>query len=306
MATVPTVRGHAIQAATATSITITLPAGSAVGDVAILCASGVWAVSRPTGWTAIDNQSGTNYNGAGFAKVLDSADISTGSVTVSLAGSGDATAALLVFVGSTVKSVRPIVGTRSGSGSTSVDVSALQARADDYFAVYISNRASSTNTFSSGSTLHTSSATSSSGALVGAMTGSKVGATGTASLSAAGTGYYVLPIAVEGANSSPAEVVTVSGTTQNLLASHAGQFIRFTNASTKTLTVQPNSTTPLEVDSEYHMRNVGAGALTIVAGSGVTITAPGGGTLVVPEGGTVTLKRVATDTFDLLGQTVLA
>lgn len=85
-----------------------------------------------------------------------------------------------------------------------------------------------------------------------------------------------------------------------------GNYIRLTNGATKTVTVDPESTTALPADGEWHFRNVGAGDATVTAGSGVTINPPNGGTLVVPSGGTVTLKRAAEDVFDLLGQTVAA
>lgn len=105
---------------------------------------------------------------------------------------------------------------------------------------------------------------------------------------------------------SAPEVVTEAGTAVNLDPANASKYVRFTDAGTKTLTVQPDATEPLADNSEYHIRNVGSGDLTIAEGSGVTINPPNGGTLVVPQGGTVTLKRAAADTFDLLGQTVAA
>lgn len=82
-----------------------------------------------------------------------------------------------------------------------------------------------------------------------------------------------------------------------------GNYIRLTNASTKTVTVDPEATTALPANGEWHFRNVGAGDATLVEGSGVTIHPPAGGSLVVPQDGTVTLKRVAADEFDLIGQT---
>jgi len=104
----------------------------------------------------------------------------------------------------------------------------------------------------------------------------------------------------------PAEVVTDATTARNVLAADMGKYIRFTSGSAKTLTAQPDATEPLQDNGEWHIRNAAAGDLTIVEGSGVTVNPPNGGTLVVPEGGTVTLKRVAEDEFDLLGQTVAA
>jgi hypothetical protein len=103
-----------------------------------------------------------------------------------------------------------------------------------------------------------------------------------------------------------APVVTESGTAADLSPANAGKYQRWTNASAKTLTVEPEATTEQPVDGEWHIRNVGAANLTFAEGAGVTINEPYGGTLVVPSGGTVTLKRVAADTYDLLGVTVPA
>ena len=103
-----------------------------------------------------------------------------------------------------------------------------------------------------------------------------------------------------------AAVTTIAAADTDLLASHAGQYLRFTNAAAKTLTVQPDATEPLTADIEFHIRNAGTADLTIIEDTGVTINPPNGGSLVVPTGGTVTLKRVAEDEFDLLGQTVAA
>jgi hypothetical protein len=54
--------------------------------------------------------------------------------------------------------------------------------------------------------------------------------------------------------------------------------------------------------SEFHLRNAAAsGDLTITPAGGVTINPPKGGTLVLEPGDTVTLKKVATDEWDLFG-----
>lgn len=85
-----------------------------------------------------------------------------------------------------------------------------------------------------------------------------------------------------------------------------GHYIRLTNASAKTISIDLDSTTALPANGEWHFRNVGAGNATIDPDVGVTVNPPADGTLVVPQGGTITLKRVAEDEFDLLGQTVAA
>lgn len=101
-------------------------------------------------------------------------------------------------------------------------------------------------------------------------------------------------------------VTTVPDTSSNLLASQVGLYLRFTSSSAKSLTVQAEATEAMPANGEWHIRNVGANDLTLVEDTSVTINPPNGGTLVVPVGGTVTVKRVAEDEFDLLGQTVAA
>lgn len=112
--------------------------------------------------------------------------------------------------------------------------------------------------------------------------------------------------AAEIAATGLAAVLTISDASVNLEAANANRYHRFTNTSAKTLTVRPNSTHALPANGEWHIRNAATSNLTLVAGSGVTLNPPSGGTLVIPNGGTVTLKRVNTDVFDILGQTVAA
>lgn len=109
---------------------------------------------------------------------------------------------------------------------------------------------------------------------------------------------------LDGFTATPSPVATEAGTAADLLTADAGKYIRWTSGSPKTLTVEPESTNPQSADSEWHIRNAGAGDLTIAEGSGVTVNVPAGGTLVLEEGMTVTIKRVAADEYDLLGQTV--
>lgn len=109
-----------------------------------------------------------------------------------------------------------------------------------------------------------------------------------------------------GGGTSLSVVTEISGSSHLLLASDAGLYLRFTNSGSKSLTVQPDATEPMPSNGEWHIRNAGATDLILVEGSGVTLHPPAGGTLSIPEGGTITLKRVATDEFDILGQTVSA
>lgn len=106
-----------------------------------------------------------------------------------------------------------------------------------------------------------------------------------------------------GGNSVGAPVSTVSGSSHDITASEAGSYLRFTATSAKTCTWRPQATHALPDNGEWHVRNAGAGNLTLTPGSGVTLNTPYAGTLVVPPQGTVTVKRVAADVFDVLGVT---
>ncbi|TNE87049.1 MAG: hypothetical protein EP324_08225 [Gammaproteobacteria bacterium] len=99
-------------------------------------------------------------------------------------------------------------------------------------------------------------------------------------------------------------ITTESGTTYDALNTHSGKYIRLTNAGAKTVTFRPDSTHLMPPNGEWHFRNVGAGNATLTAGAGVTLNAPSGGSLVVAQDMTVTVKWVAADEYDVIGQTV--
>ena len=102
-------------------------------------------------------------------------------------------------------------------------------------------------------------------------------------------------------------VNTVAGTTKTIGLADIFAYDRYTNAAAITLTVPPNSTTAFPIGSEYHFHQAGAGAITVTEGSGVTVNPPAEGTLVsLGQHATLTLKKVATNEWDLIGQTVAA
>lgn len=136
------------------------------------------------------------------------------------------------------------------------------------------------------------------------------GASGAPGRLAAGTEGYVLTI-VSGSPtwqaasaSSFAPVVTESTTARTLVIGDAGAYLRHTNASSSTVTIPPQSSVAWGDNTEVHIRRAAAGNLTLTPGSGVTLNAPSGGTLVLTNNMSVTLKRVASDVWDVIGQTV--
>lgn len=126
-----------------------------------------------------------------------------------------------------------------------------------------------------------------------------------AGVTATDSGSGEVEIAIPGGSGGGSETITEATTSANLANADAGKYQRWTATGAKTLTVQPNTTEAITQDAEFHLRNAAASDnLTISAGSGVTINAPSGGTLVLSPGMVATLKRVAEDEFDLIGQTV--
>lgn len=96
-------------------------------------------------------------------------------------------------------------------------------------------------------------------------------------------------------------VVAEAGTSLMATAANAGRYTRFTAASAKTYTF--NSTETYIVGDEYHVRNVGAGELTLAASGTFVLNVPADGTLVVPQGGTATVKIVGAAEADVFGVT---
>lgn len=118
----------------------------------------------------------------------------------------------------------------------------------------------------------------------------------------AGPDWFI--IEAGGTGAPLAEVLNMPGASYTLLDDHKGQYINLTEPSEKTVTVQDNATEPLADNSEWHFYNSGAGDAYIAPDVGVNIIPPIGGSLVIPQNGFATLKRVAVDTFHLIGVTV--
>jgi hypothetical protein len=117
-------------------------------------------------------------------------------------------------------------------------------------------------------------------------------------------GTFLSVTVLNGGGSAHSTVLTDATTAKTLAVSDIDLYVRFTNAAAKTCTINPEATTAMAVNSEVHLRNVGAGNLTIVQGAGVTVNLPAGGSLVMSTGMSATLKKIGTNAWDLIGQTV--
>ena len=98
--------------------------------------------------------------------------------------------------------------------------------------------------------------------------------------------------------------LVATATTRTLALTDAWNYVRPGTTSAITLTVPTNASVAFEIGTEITIRSLGN--VTLAAASGVTLNAPSGGTLSMTARMTVTIKKVATNEWDVIGQTVAA
>ena len=92
---------------------------------------------------------------------------------------------------------------------------------------------------------------------------------------------------------------TQTGTSYTLALSDAGKTVSISNASANMVTVPTNASVAFPVGAWLMVKQAGAGATSIAAAGGVTINAPSGLT-VAGQGYYATLRKTATDTWDVV------
>ncbi len=98
--------------------------------------------------------------------------------------------------------------------------------------------------------------------------------------------------------------IITTATSRTLALTDAWNYVRPGTTSAITLTVPTNAAVAFEIGTEITIRALGN--VTLAAASGVTLNAPSGGTLNMTARMTLTLKKVATNEWDVIGQTVPA
>lgn len=98
--------------------------------------------------------------------------------------------------------------------------------------------------------------------------------------------------------------VVTTATSRTLALTDAWNYVRPGTTGAVTLTVPTNASVAFDVGTEITVRALGN--ITLAAASGVTLNAPSGGTLSMTARMTVTIKKVATNEWDVIGQTVAA
>lgn len=93
-----------------------------------------------------------------------------------------------------------------------------------------------------------------------------------------------------------------TGTTYTAVLTDNGTLVTMDNASANTFTVPPNSSVAFALGTVLTVRQKGAGATTVVAGSGVTIQVAASKSLVIAEQHEwASLVKEATDTWSIAG-----
>lgn len=205
----PVIRATGIQAASASSFTVAWPTGTVAGDYVIIFAANGFAVTVPSGWTAVAAPtSGAQWNGAVFARVLNSADITAGSVVVTMSGTFSGVIATAAITGqpsgyslaSPNNCARTLAVQQNGSGSASITLATDGSPLTTDLALYFgSNRAVSTNTVSLGTLQRQANdGSAGSGCLYAGNPSAVGGVSPVFSYSTAGTGNYQAAVFLRG------------------------------------------------------------------------------------------------------------
>jgi hypothetical protein len=148
-----TVRGHGSGSVSAASVDIAFPSGTVAADTCYIFFAGNFGYSAvPSGWNEViagSSGGGTPTIGGCISKILDSADIAAGHVTVNAAGSGPLTWAVISFAGNLVAlRINPeFAGGSMGSNSTHDINSDTTVKTGDFCMLFAATRNWSDETF---------------------------------------------------------------------------------------------------------------------------------------------------------------
>ena len=92
-----------------------------------------------------------------------------------------------------------------------------------------------------------------------------------------------------------------TGTTYTLVLTDSAKFVTLSNASAITATVPPNSSVAFPTGTQVNLMQLGAGQVTIAAGSGVTLRSAGTLVKTSAQYAVATLLKIDTDTWVLVG-----
>lgn len=112
---------------------------------------------------------------------------------------------------------------------------------------------------------------------------------------------YELEVGGEAVATQGIPFITESTTARTLALTDTGNYIRCTNSSATTVTIPPNSSVAFPTGAEIILFQAGTGQVTIAAGGGVTLNSKSGNLKISAQYAAATCKKVATDTWDVIG-----
>lgn len=92
-----------------------------------------------------------------------------------------------------------------------------------------------------------------------------------------------------------------TGASTTALLADDGKLITMSNASANTFTVPPNSSVAFGIGTQLNIMQLGAGATTIVAGSGVTLNSDGAKLKLNAQYAVATCVKTDTNTWVVVG-----
>ena len=96
-------------------------------------------------------------------------------------------------------------------------------------------------------------------------------------------------------------IVTEAGTTKTFALTDIGAYVRTTSGSAVTITVPANSSVAFPTGTEIVVFQAGAGQVTFSAAGGVTINSKDSNLKITGQYSSATLKKIATDEWDMIG-----
>lgn len=94
---------------------------------------------------------------------------------------------------------------------------------------------------------------------------------------------------------------TQTGTSYTIVLTDAQKFVTMSNASASTWTVPPNSSVAFTIGDQVNVVQLGAGQVTLTAGSGVTINSEGSKLKLKGQYAAATVLKTGTDTWVAIG-----
>jgi len=92
-----------------------------------------------------------------------------------------------------------------------------------------------------------------------------------------------------------------TGTTYTAVLTDDGKLVTMSNASANTITIPPNSSVAYGIGTQINIAQLGAGATTIVAGSGVTLNSAGAKLKLDAQYAVATCVKTDTNTWFVVG-----